>query len=89
MSDTPNGSANRKHDRTAYMLSMLLTLGYFGLLFAAFTLHIPEESQRIVDMMIGNYTIVWTGSMAYFFNTTAGSAKKTDLIAKSGPVHPD
>lgn len=76
----------RKWDLAPIMLAIVITGGYFAALVFVLTQAIPKESERIVDMMIGSLMTQWGVAMAYFFGTTAGSAKKTELIAKAGPV---
>lgn len=76
----------RRWDLAPILLSSLITLGYFAALVYVLTKPIPKESERIIDMMLGTLTSVWIMSVSYFFGTTASSAKKTELIAKAGPV---
>jgi len=68
---------------------MILTGMVGWSLYQSFNTAIPQENQRIVDMLLGNIVAVWFGSMAYWFNTTFGSQAKGEVIAKSGPVEPN
>lgn len=77
-----------RRDYAPVILATILTIGYFCVLTYVLTQPIPKDSERIVDMMIGSLLTQWIVAMGYFFNTTAGSAKKTELLAKSGPVDP-
>lgn len=77
-----------KTDWPPIILSCVVTVGYFMTLVFVLTQPIPKESERVIDVMIGTLTTVWIMTMTYFFSTTAGSTKKTDLLAKAGPVDP-
>ena len=89
MPDEPVPSAPRRRwDLAPMLLAVVITSGYFAALVFVLTQPVPKESERIIDMMLGTLTTVWIMAVSYFFGTTAGSAQKTELLAKSGPVEP-
>jgi len=67
-------------------LCIVITCGYFATLMFVLTQPIPHESERIIDMMIGTLTAVWLMAVSYFFGTTAGSARKNEMLAKAEPI---
>lgn len=83
---TPAHKPRRRWDLAPILLAIVITAGYFAALVFVLTQPVPKESERIIDIMIGALMTQWGVAMAYFFGTTAGSAKKTELIAKAGPV---
>ena len=76
----------RRWDFAPILLAVVITGGYFAALVFVLTQPVPKDSERIIDMMLGTLTTVWIMAVSYFFGTTANSAKKTELIAKGGPV---
>jgi hypothetical protein len=84
--ETAPAAPKRHWNLAPILLAVIITGGYFASLVFVLTQPVPKESERIIDMMLGTLTTVWIMSVSYFFGTTAGSAKKTELIAKGGPV---
>lgn len=84
--DQPAPIRKRKWDLAPILLAIVITIGYFAALVFVLTQPVPKESERIIDMMLGTLTTVWIMAVSYFFGTTASSEKKTELIAKAGPV---
>lgn len=67
------------------ILAFLLTVGFFATLWYVLIFPVQQGSERVLDIMLGSLTTVWIGSMHYFYNSTAGSQKKTDLLARALP----
>lgn len=87
-SATVTPSRKRPRNWAPILLTALITVGYFSALVFVLTQPVPKESERIIDMMLGTLTTVWIMAVSYFFGTTAGSERKTEYLAKSGPVDP-
>jgi len=68
------------------ILGSFLTVGIFAVLVFVLTQPVPQESVRIIDMIIGSILTQWVMAMGYFFGTTSSSAKKTELLAKAEPI---
>lgn len=67
-------------------LSLLVTLGYFGVLIGMMSggLHV-SDSQALL-LMLGSLSTAWGMVMAFWFGTTHDSGRKTDLLAKAPAI---
>ena len=65
-----------------YALAALIVLVFFTLIYIVFRWALPDENKDIGNLVIGALTMKFGDVVAYFFNSTKGSAEKTDLIAK-------
>ena len=70
------------------VLSVLITLGYFGVLGAMLAGVTKDLNQQVLNIMLGSLTTAWASVLAFWFGTTAGSGQKTEMIAKSMPIEP-
>lgn len=67
------------------ILAGTVTLGFFGIMTLMFVGKVDSSNPAIL-MMLGSLGTAWTGIIAYYFGSSAGSQAKTDLLSKSGPV---
>jgi len=67
------------------ILAGAVTIGFFTILVMMFFNKI-DSSNPAVLMMLGSLGTAWTGIIAYYFGSSAGSADKTALLSKAGPV---
>lgn len=67
-------------------LAVLVTAGFVGILTGTMTglLHVGDSQAML--LLLGSLTTGWGTVMAYYFGSTASSATKTDIIARSSPV---
>lgn len=70
-------------DKTARNLAYLITAGFFSVLTSLLFLDIPEGSKEVLFVMLGSLGTAWIGVNSYYFGSTAGSSKKTDLLARA------
>jgi hypothetical protein len=64
------------------LLSIVLTIGFFGAL-AGFSIYpVQDGVQVLLDTMVGSLGTVWIMSMSYYFGSSAGSARKTEIIGR-------
>ena len=67
------------------LLAGAVTVGFFGILIMMFIGQVDSNNPAIL-MMLGSLGTAWTGIIAYYFGSSAGSQAKTDLLSKAGPV---
>ena len=65
------------------VLAIAVTLGFFGILIGMMT-----ETFKTSDalmLMLGSLGTAWTGIIAFYFGSSAGSQAKDELLHKSAP----
>lgn len=67
------------------ILAGAVTVGFFAILTLMFFNKVDSNNPAIL-MMLGSLGTAWTGIIAYYFGSSAGSQAKTDLLSKTGPV---
>ena len=71
-------------DRTPGLLAVLLTVGFFGLLGWMMVKSPPEGSRDLLNIMLGSLGTAWVGMTTYYYGSSAGSARKDELLARRG-----
>ena len=66
------------------MLAIAVTLGFFGIL-TGLMLGYFKTSDALM-LMLGSLGTAWTGIIAFYFGSSAGSQAKDDLLHKSSPI---
>lgn len=61
-------------------LALLVTLGFFSLLFTFFFVPVQEESRTVFDVMVGSLGTAWISIIGYYFGSSNGSEKKTKIL---------
>jgi hypothetical protein len=69
-------------DRTPQILAFAYTLGYFALLFVVMFHDLPDAAHDLLNTLIGVLSAAQVGIMTYYFGSSAGSARKTELLGK-------
>jgi hypothetical protein len=64
------------------ILSVLVTIGYFGVLFGMMLGLLKVSESQALLLMIGSLSASWGMMVTFWFGSTAGSAAKTELLAK-------
>jgi hypothetical protein len=69
-------------DHTPKILAGTITLGFFGILFWMFVYGVPKNGNEALLLMLGALQTAFTGVIAYYFGSSAGSKAKNELLAK-------
>lgn len=68
-------------DKMPMILGIGITLGFFGLLFYMMKYEIPAPNRDVLNIMLGSLGSAWIGVTTYYFGSSAGSARKTEIEA--------
>jgi len=71
----------KTQDWTPKALGIFITLGFFGLLAYLMKREPPQGSRDILNIMLGSLGSAWIGVVSYYFGSSAGSARKTELMS--------
>ena len=74
--------------RVMSVLSLLVTFGFFGVIYALMSWEMPTSSHEVLLVMLGTLGTAWTGCMSYFFGSSAGSANKDLKSQPAAQVEP-
>lgn len=74
--------ANKSY--TPQVLSFVITLGFFGVLY--YMLAMEAKPTEALLIMLGSLGTAWAAVCNFWFGSTAGSARKTELIAQSPAI---
>ena len=61
-------------------LGILITVGFFGMLYWMMRHQVPPENKDMLNILLGSLGSSWIGVVSYYFGSSAGSARKTELI---------
>jgi len=67
------------------LLAASVTIGFFGILGMMLTGKVDASNPALM-MMLGSLGTAWTGIIAYYFGSSAGSQAKTDLLSKAPAI---
>lgn len=68
------------------ILSLLVTVGYFGVLLGMMTDLLNVKDSQALLIMLGSLGTAWGMVMAFWFGTTRGSSDKNEMLARSQPA---
>lgn len=74
-----------RQDWTPRILAYLVTAGFFGMLAVMVFAEIPERSKDPIYILLGTLGGTFSSIVAYYFGSTAGGQKKSELLAKTKP----
>lgn len=66
----------------APIISILITVGFFAMLYLVIRQEIPESSQTLANIMLGSLGTSFTAVVGYWVGSSAGSAQKTNALEK-------
>jgi hypothetical protein len=65
-------------------MAIIVTCGFFGILIGLMTEHFKTSDALM--LMLGSLGTAWTGIIAFYFGSSAGSQKKDELLHQSSPT---
>lgn len=68
------------------LLSILVTTGYFGILIGMLTGGFKVSDSQALLILLGSLSTSWGMVMTFWFGSTRDSGRKTELLAKAGPI---
>jgi len=81
--DSARTMAIATHDWIPRVLAVGVTLGFFGIIAYILTFGLPASGGEALLLLIGTLGSAWTGVMAFYFGSSAGSKAKTDALNAS------
>jgi hypothetical protein len=70
--------------KTPEILSFLITLGFFGIL--AYMLTMEAKPGDALLIMLGSLGTAWAAVCNFWFGSTSGSARKTELLSQAPSI---
>lgn len=67
----------------APIVSVLITVGFFAMLYLVLQREIPEGSRELANIMLGSLGASFTAVVSYWVGSSAGSAQKTAALEKA------
>ena len=69
------------HSKLPGTLAILVTLGFFGLLLLMALHPIPKGAESALNIMTGSLGTAWIMVITFYFGSSAGSDRKTEIMA--------
>ena len=70
-------------DWTPRVLAGGVTTGFFAVLIWMLMHDVPATTKDVLNIMLGSLGTAWVSIIAYYFGSSSGSDRKTELMAKS------
>jgi len=67
---------------TPRVLAYSITIGFFGVLSWLISVGFPETGREPLLIMLGSLTTAWAAVIAFYYGTTSGSARKTEVLER-------
>lgn len=72
-------------DWTPRALAAGVTLGFFSVLLYMLVHDVPATTKDVLNIMLGSLGTAWVSIIAYYFGSSSGSDRKTELLARTTP----
>lgn len=72
----------RRDARTPALLTIVVTVGFFGVLLWLILHGLPESGRDPILIMLGTLGTAWTSCVAYYVGSSSGSAQKTAAMER-------
>jgi hypothetical protein len=69
------------HSPMPAILTVFITLGFFGMLIAMMVQTVPSGNQAIMNVMLGSLGTAWVSAVSFWLGSSYGSLRKTDQMA--------
>jgi hypothetical protein len=66
---------------TAPFLAVAVTAGFFGVLGVMMFIDLPRAAHDALMLMLGSLGTAWASIIAYYFGSSVGSDRKTEILA--------
>lgn len=71
-------------DKVPMILAVTITAGFFGILMFVFMHGVQDQAKDMAYIMVGTLGTAWGGVVNYYFGSSHGSDKKTEILAAGG-----
>ncbi len=69
-------------DKVPALLALLLTLGFFSMIWLMMLCPIQNGSREILDVLLGSVGTAWVSCITYYFGSSHSSQLKTQLLSQ-------
>ncbi len=73
-------------DKIPALLAVMVTIGFFSVLAYMLKYTVPPAGHDAMLLMLGSLGAAWTAVVSYYFGSSAGSDRKTELLAQAPPI---
>jgi hypothetical protein len=73
-------------DRTPAIGFYLITAIFASMVFALYFWAPPAQNEKLLYLLLGAVVVAWPQTISYFYGTTAGSSRKTELLAQAPAI---
>lgn len=64
------------------VLTIAVTIGFFGMLFYMLKYEVPKANERIMDILLGSLGTAWITMVSFYFGSSKGSEDKSKQITQ-------
>jgi hypothetical protein len=69
----------------AKILALIISLGFFGLVFLLSFHAVPQENREIFNVLLGTLATTFVAVTSFFFGSNIGASAKDAMLAASHP----